>query len=217
MIHQDYIMRMIEQLTNVLAKIFFKKETKNYNEALTDINTASKTIVGLDLNLLEKLSADDIRSLLRIAGDDSTICMKFIAIAKLLKEKTDILRLTSQDNPEFISNYQKAISLYLEGMLNNKNTEIDLSRFYLDVKEIVNVLKDEINPETRFKLFKFYSQSGKYSLAANELFRLKEKNYPGIEEAGISFFRNLEKLSEDDLRKGNPSIEEVSRGIKDFI
>ena len=78
-------------------------------------------------------------------------------------------------------------------------------------------MKDEINPETRFKLFKFYSQSGKYSLAANELFRLKEKNYPGIEEAGISFFRNLEKLSEDDLRKGNPSIEEVSRGIKDFI
>ena len=217
MIHQDYIMRMIEQLTNVLAKIFFKKETKNYNEALTDINTASKTIVGLDLNLLEKLSADDIRSLLRIAGDDSTICVKFITIAKLVKEKTDILQLISQDNPEFISNYQKAISLYLEGMLNNKNTEIDLSRFYQDVKEIVNVLKDEINPETRFKLFKFYSQSGKYSLAANELFRLKEKNYPGIEEAGISFFRNLEKLSEDDLRKGNPSIEEVSRGIKDFI
>ena len=210
-------MRMIEQLTNVLAKIFFKKETKNYNEALTDINTASKTIVGLDLNLLEKLSADDIRSLLRIAGDDSTICVKFITIAKLVKEKTDILQLISQDNPEFISNYQKAISLYLEGMLNNKNTEIDLSRFYLDVKEIVNVLKDEINPETRFKLFKFYSQSGKYSLAANELFRLKEKNYPGIEEAGISFFRNLEKLSEDDLRKGNFSIEEVSRGIKNFI
>ena len=33
----------------------------------------------------------------------------------------------------------------------------------------------------------------------------------------ISFFRSLEKLSENDLHKGNFSKEEVARGIKDFV
>ncbi|MCG6959389.1 DUF6483 family protein, partial [bacterium BMS3Abin03] len=127
MIQQDYIMRMIEQLVQVLAKLLFNKEAKNYNDALNDIDIASKIIVGLDFELLAELSAKDIKSLLALKKDDSTVNIKLIIIAKLIKEKTEILKLTSPDNPKIIPNYQKAISLYLEGILNNKNTEIDLS------------------------------------------------------------------------------------------
>ncbi|MCG6960239.1 hypothetical protein LJE82_10155, partial [bacterium BMS3Abin03] len=119
--------------------------------------------------------------------------------AKLIKEKTEILKLTSPDNPKIIPNYQKAISLYLEGILNNKNTEIDLSRFYQDIEEIENILKDEINTEIRFNLFKFYDHSGNTAKAGKELIKLKEMNYPDIEKVGINFFKKLEKLSKEDL------------------
>ena len=199
MIQQDYIMRMIEQLVQVLAKLLFNKEAKNYNDALNDIDIASKTIVGLDFKLLEELSAKDIKSLLALKKDDSTVNIKLIIIAKLIKEKTEILKLTSPDNPKIIPNYQKAISLYLEGILNNKNTEIDLSRFYQDVEEIENILKDEINTEIRFNLFKFYDHSGNTAKAGKELIKLKEMNYPDIEKVGINFFKKLEKLSKEDL------------------
>lgn len=199
MIQQDYIMRMIEQLVQVLAKLLFNKEAKNYNDALNDIDIASKTIVGLDFKLLEELSAKDIKSLLALKKDDSTVNIKLIIIAKLIKEKTEILKLTSPDNPKIIPNYQKAISLYLEGILNNKNTEIDLSRFYQDIEEIENILKDEINTEIRFNLFKFYDHSGNTAKAGKELIKLKEMNYPDIEKVGINFFKKLEKLSKEDL------------------
>ena len=199
MIQQDYIMRMIEQLVLVLAKLLFNKEAKNYNDALNDIDIASKTIVGLDFKLLEELSAKDIKSLLALKKDDSTVNIKLIIIAKLIKEKTEILKLTSPDNPKIIPNYQKAISLYLEGILNNKNTEIDLSRFYQDIEEIENILKDEINTEIRFNLFKFYDHSGNTAKAGKELIKLKEMNYPDIEKVGINFFKKLEKLSKEDL------------------
>ena len=199
MIQQDYIMRMIEQLVQVLAKLLFNKEAKNYNGALNDIDIASKTIVGLDFKLLEELSAKDIKSLLALKKDDSTVNIKLIIIAKLIKEKTEILKLTSPDNPKIIPNYQKAISLYLEGILNNKNTEIDLSRFYQDIEEIENILKDEINTEIRFNLFKFYDHSGNTAKAGKELIKLKEMNYPDIEKVGINFFKKLEKLSKEDL------------------
>ena len=199
MIQQDYIMRMIEQLVQVLAKLLFNKEAKNYNDALNDIDIASKTIVGLDFKLLEELSAKDIKSLLALKKDDSKVNIKLIIIAKLIKEKTEILKLTSPDNPKIIPNYQKAISLYLEGILNNKNTEIDLSRFYQDIEEIENILKDEINTEIRFNLFKFYDHSGNTAKAGKELIKLKEMNYPDIEKVGINFFKKLEKLSKEDL------------------
>jgi len=199
MIQQDYIMRMIEQLVQVLAKLLFNKEAKNYNDALNDIDIASKTIVGLDFKLSEELSAKDIKSLLALTKNDSLVSIKLIIIAKLIKEKTEILKLTSPDNPRIIPNYQKAISLYLEGILNNKNTEIDLSRFYQDVEEIENILKDEINTEIRFNLFKFYDHSGNTAKARKELIKLKEMNYPDIEKVGINFFKKFEKLSEEDL------------------
>ncbi|MEJ2618392.1 MAG: DUF6483 family protein [Ignavibacteriaceae bacterium] len=199
MIQQDYIMRMIEQLVQVLAKLLFNKEAKNYNDALNDIDIASKTIVGLDFKLSEELSAKDIKSLLALTKNDSLVSIKLIIIAKLIKEKTEILKLTSPDNPKIIPNYQKAISLYLEGILNNKNTEIDLSRFYQDIEEIENILKDEINTEIRFNLFKFYDHSGNTAKAGKELIKLKEMNYPDIEKVGINFFKKLEKLSKEDL------------------
>jgi len=216
MIQQDYIMRMIEQLVQVLAKLLFNKEAKNYDEALKEIENASKSIVGLDFKLLEELSAYDIKSLLALTKNDSTVNVKLIIIAKLIKEKTEILKLTSPDNPNFISNYQKAISLYLDGILNNKNIEIDLSRFYQDVKELENILEGEINSDTRIKFFKFYEHLGEYTKAENELFKLREMNYPDIEKVGARFFKKLEKLSEDDLQKGNFSKEDVAQGIKDF-
>jgi hypothetical protein len=216
MIRQDYIMRMIEQLVKVLAKILFNKESRNYNTAVNEIDAAFKSITGLDYNMINDLSASDIISVLKMSKDDAAVSIKCIVIAKLLKEKTDIAKLNSDENSRLIYNYQKAINLSLEGILNNKNVEIDLSNYYADVKDIAKIIEDEMLQNSRYGLFKFYELIGEYDKAENELFRLKNLNYPKIEEEGIIFFRNLEKLSEIDLIKGNLSKEEVARGLADF-
>jgi len=70
-------MRMIEQFLKVLTKILFNKESENYNDALGDIENASKTIVGLDFNLLEKLSVNDYLNI----GDKLVASGKFEEIA----------------------------------------------------------------------------------------------------------------------------------------
>jgi hypothetical protein len=217
MIRQDYIMRMIEQLVKALSKILFNKEAGNYNAAINDIDAAFNSITGLDYNMINDLSASDIISVLKMSKDDAAVSIKCIVIAKLLKEKTDIAKLNSDENSRLIYNYQKAINLYLEGILNNKNVEIDLSNYYADVKDIAKIIEDEMLQNSRYRLFKFYELIGEYDKAENELFRLKNLNYPNIEEEGIIFFRNLEKLSEIDLIKGNLSKEEVAKGLGDFI
>ena len=216
MIRQDYLMRMIEQLVKVLAKILSNKDAGNFNAALNNIDDALNTIVGLDHNIIAQLSANDIIALLEMSKDDTTDGIKCVVIAKLLKEKADLSKQNSNDKSTLVYNYQKAITLYLHGILNNKNGVIDLRNYHPDVKEIVKNIINEIPDETRFRLFKFYEQIGEFDNAEDELFKLKDIHYPKIEEEGILFFRNLEKLSDIELLKGNLSKEEIMQGLADF-
>ncbi len=216
MIQQDYLLRMIEQLVKVLAKILFNKETGNYSAAFNNIKDALNTIVGLDYNTINQLSAKDIIALLGISKDNTTLPVKCIVVAKLLKEKADLEKQNRNENPTFGCDYQKAITLYLHGILNNKNEELDLNNYYPDVKEIAKNISDDISVETRFSLFKFYELIGEFSKSEDELFKLKNLHYPKIEEDGLLFFRNLQKLSDNELLNGNLSKEEVEQGLIDF-
>jgi hypothetical protein len=217
MIFQDYIMRLIEQLVKVLAKILFNKKAGNYNGALESINVALNALVGLDYKLIDELGANDIISLLDYANEKPVVNIKCIVAAKLIKEKSDLLKLNKTENLTLIPNYQKAVNLILEGIINGKNAEIDLSNFYQDVKALAGLLGDEIIPEIRFKLFKFYELSGEYNNAMTELFRLKELGYPNIKGEGISFFNKLEKLSGNELSKGSLLKAGLDRSLADFL
>jgi hypothetical protein len=66
------------------------------------------------------------------------------------------LNLKNNNYSKQVSDYQKALSLFLDGIIDNKNTEIDLSKFYPDINEIVKFLADEIANDTKTKLLKFY-------------------------------------------------------------
>ena len=162
MIFQDYIMRMIEQLVKVLTKVLFNKKAGNYNAALESVDNALNTLVGLDHKLIDELGANDIKSLLDYANEKPVFNIKCIIAGRLIKEKSDLLKLNNAENSKLIPNYQKALDLILEGILNNKNTEIDLSNFYQDVKEIAGILGNDISTDTRFKLLKFYKLTGNY-------------------------------------------------------
>ncbi len=112
MIRQDYIMRMIEQLVKVLAKILFNKKEGSYQEAINNVDTAFKNILGLDFNLLNALSAKDIISLLEIAKDNSSINIKCIVIAKLLKERADIKNISNKKSVKFCLRLSESIKSY---------------------------------------------------------------------------------------------------------
>ncbi len=210
-------MRLIEQLVKVLAKVLFNKKAGNYSAALESINNALNTLVGLDYKMIDDLGANDIKSLLDFANEKPIANIKCIVAAKLIKEKTDLLKLNKIENSKLVFHYKKALNLFLEGILNNKYLEIDLSNYYSDVREITSILGNEITSGIRFKLFKFFVHSGEYDKAKIELFKLREAGYPNIRGEGISFFNKLEKLSNDDLLKGNLSRAEVKESLSDFL
>ena len=56
----DYIMRLIEQFSLVLARILFKKNTQKYIEALSEIETAYQHLLGLDARQVHSLSFEEL-------------------------------------------------------------------------------------------------------------------------------------------------------------
>ncbi len=216
MIYQDYIMRMIEQIVRVLAKILFNVEMGNYRGALDEIDSAFKGLTGLDYNLLNSLSDKDIIALLKISEDNEITGAKCFVIGKLLKEAAG-LKAMEENNYRINSEYQKALSLYLEGILSNRNS-IQLFADYLkDIDIIVEKIKnDEISPYIRFKLFKFYELTGRYDKAEEELFNLEKLDYFDFKKEGINFYGKLEMKSDDDLKKGNFSREKVKQRLNEL-
>lgn len=114
MLHRDYIMRMLEQLNKVLAKILFNKELKQYENAILEIQTAGEIFLGFNWKMIEQLSDDDIISLLKIGGELNV--GKTIVTASLLKEEAEILELLGKEDESWRASL-KAFSLFVEVLM----------------------------------------------------------------------------------------------------
>ncbi len=159
MIYQDCILRLLEQFVKVLAKILFNKKMGNYRDAAENAETAFNHLLGLDYNLVSSLSAKDIVSLLNLSTDEMGISIKCIIAARLLKEHTELKSINNPDSPDVLPGYLKALRLYLEAILNNKNKDADLSEYYPEVKELAAKLGDDVPEDIESNLIKFHKLS----------------------------------------------------------
>lgn len=216
MINKDYIMRMIQQLTVVLAKVLLKKENNNLNEANFLLDAAFEDIIGLDYNFIKGISSENILSLMNIDGGKPISAGKIIITAKLLFEKAKIEN-DIKDNRDYLNNCQKSLFLYLEGFTKGENND-DFIDFIKDVDELAkNFSYEELPDEINYKLFKFYDQYSMYNEAENILFYLKSINFTDIIGEGELFYKNLENLSDEELKLNNFSREEIKTGFKDLL
>ena len=90
MIHNDYIMRMIQQLVKVLAQILFLRERGRDDDALREIDQSMQRLCGLNSQLVNSLSRASLVAALR--GGATLDVGKCLVVAGLLKEEADIVR-----------------------------------------------------------------------------------------------------------------------------
>ena len=152
MIQKDYIMRMIEQLSRCLAKILFNKNAGEHEAAMATVETAFRTILGIDSRLLDVLSARDIGELFGISKDPSTGGMRCIIAARLLKETAEIQEHEGVDDTSVVPTYVKSLSLYLDGILSMGYTELDVTGYCSEAGHIVDWLGNSLPSDLRLKV-----------------------------------------------------------------
>lgn len=211
MLQRDYLMKMTQMLTTVLTKVLFNKEKKNYIEAEKEIESAAKTIVGLDLNLIKILNVEDVIKLMKTSDVYAGRCL---ISAELLKEYGDILGEKDRIN-ESIDIYIKSLWLYLETMLTKElpEPEIYFDRVNFLIKSLTTAGSDT---SLKIKIFEYYEYSGQYSKAEDILFELVDSDAEGIKDKALKFYERLQLKSEEELVKGNFSLEEVEESIEEI-
>ena len=146
---------MIQQMTKMLAKVLLLKEQGNQKEALREVENAFRNTIGIDPELVDTLPIESIAELLGISKDASTGSTKCIVLGRLLKEKAELLSRTNDAKSK--EYYHKALGLYLKGILNIGYTEIDLTGYYSDVKDIEKILGNLITTEEVPLLLSFHN------------------------------------------------------------
>ncbi len=211
MLQRDYLMKMTQMLTTVLTKVLFNKEKKNYIEAEKEIEAAAKTIVGLDLNLIKILNVEDVIKLMKTSDVYAGRCL---ISAELLKEYGDILGEKDRIN-ESIDIYIKSLWLYLETMLTKElpEPEIYFDRVNFLIKSLTTAGSDT---NLKIKIFEYYEYSGQYSKAEDILFELVDSDAQGIKDKALKFYERLQMKTNEELVKGNFSLEEVEESIEEI-
>ena len=211
MLQRDYLMKMTQQLAAVLVKVLFHKDKKSFAEAEEEIESAAKTMVGLDLKLIKILDINDILKLIKTSDIFAGRCL---ISAELLKEYGDILGEKGK-HEESINIYLKSLNLYLETILTKElpHPEEYFERVNFLIKTLTSA---EYKDDLKLKIFDYFEYSGQYSKAEDILFEMVDSGTDGIKETGIQYYKRLQLKSEEELWKGNFSKEEIEESLEEL-
>lgn len=217
MMQKDYILRLIQQFSQVLMRILHLREAKDYEGALTYIDDVFKQTLGFSSDLIN--SVPDATLLAMLTSFDTLDSEKCLLVAHLLKAEGDIY-VDQGDFDTSYYRYLKALHLFLTILLlsNSAVTDPDL---YLEIEELLHKLEDYEFPVTiKSQLFRYYERVGQYAKAEDMLFEVIEADSDEDEveativEQGIAFYERLLKKKDMELAAGNFSREEAREGLE---
>lgn len=211
MLRRDYLVRMIEEMTEMIGKVFGLKQERKFIEALWEIDDLYKRQFRLNSNLLRALSARDITEMFRSGGEIEAD--KLQSLAYLLKEEASIYYAMGQHNEGIIC-FMKSLHLYLTAAMNGADRS--LWNLNEEFKELLLHLKGYRLPtDTERLLFRFEEYEGRFDQAENVLFRLLHDEAIPLDE-GIAFYDRLLVLEPQILEQGGLPLSEVMEGLAEL-
>jgi len=206
LIRKDYILRLIDELVRVLARVFQLKDLKSFDEALQLLRRESERLLGLDGGMMEILTTEDIRKALR-SPEAALVAGRILEEMALIYEQTG-------EHQRATATAVKALDLYVGLMAYDPDAVDD------DYRARMNGLADAIAErdlpwDDRRTLIRCYESLGRYANAEDLLFELIHEGFDRdrIIEDASAFYRRLLSKSDEELRAGGLPRREVNDGM----
>ncbi|WP_136609066.1 DUF6483 family protein [Paenibacillus dokdonensis] len=211
MFRKDYILQMVEDMVEMVGKVFGLKQQKKYAEALWEIDDLLSKDFRLNSKLLNSLSVEDMIDMFRLGG--AIEADKLQSIARLLEEEGGVY-LDMGYKDEGLTRLMKSLHLYLYADLHGADHSM------LKLPDRVTDLKEQLKgyrlPAKTDKLLLGYEEEqGHYDEAENALFRLLDQ-HEMTEEEGLTFYQRLLMRSDDELKAGGLPRTEVEEGVEEL-
>lgn len=211
MIERDYIMRMITQLSQFLAKVLLHKHAYEFPQARKELQSAYRSLLGWDPAFAQQFSD---AQLVRMFGADEDIkATKCYILGSLMKEDAELLRLEGNESG---ADAMSARSLYMlllsYNTARNEAEEGHLDRIWHLLKELRGA---ELPPHIQGELFACFEHTGRFDKAEDTIFELIRLD-PSWVSHGLKFCERLLNRSDDELRAGGLSRMEVLQAHDDL-
>lgn len=211
MFRKDYLLQMVEDMVEMVGKVFGLKQQKKYAEALWEIDDLLSKNFRLNSKLLNSLSTEDIIDMCRLGSVIEAD--KLQSIARLLEEEGGIY-LDMGQTDEGLTRLMKSLHLYLFADLHGADHSM------LKLPERVAELKGQtrsyrLPAKTDKLLFGYEEEQGRYAEAENALYRLLDQ-HEITEEEGLAFYQRMMARSDEELEAGGLPRAEVQEGAEEL-
>ena len=212
MLTEDYIMRMINQMVAVLAKLIGLKDAGQYQSAQQVIDQSLEQLLGLKPELLKHMDDSSILNLLTSQGELGT--ERLYILAELYRHEGDIL-IAQNRTQEAIFDYQRALSFYLQ--LPDDQKDQDSSKIKQKITDLFIELENVNLPvEILYQLFDFFERNGEFTFIEDVIARLLKspEARPHIIPAIITYYEQLLVSSEWEVNSGGLSRAQAEQKLE---
>ena len=216
MIRRDYILRMIEEFIQALARINALKQDRRSQEAAGVVDEEFQRLIGADAQSVAQLTETELLARLIRGEPTQAVRDKTVMLTALLKEAGDLAAMQERTE-ESRCCYLKGLHLLLETMTREEVS--DFPDFVPRVEMFTAALRGSALPlETQAPLMQHYERSGQFAKAEDALFAMLEvgPENAGLVEFGVSFYERLQGQSNAALAAGNLPRPELDSGLAEL-
>jgi len=211
MIRRDYLVRMVQELTQAFARILFLKKSQEYARAAQEIENVLTRFWNLTPEQLKALSVE--RWIELTQHEEGSMGEKLVALADLLREQAELYRLEGNE-PEGQRSAPLSLGLYVEAAL---TPGAIISVELLDkIGGLVETTKgSRLPPEVLKRLVSYYETRGQLAKAEDTLFDWLDAGDPHAPVEGLAFYNRLTAMSDGELEQGGLPREEIEQGMRE--
>ena len=106
---RDFVMRMIEEFARVIAKVFFLRDTKQFQNAHEELDNVSRMITGFSSSQLKQLGPEGIKNIFDYSNIPNI--EKVYYSARIVMEEAYLFELEGKIDAS-LESYAFALALY---------------------------------------------------------------------------------------------------------
>lgn len=212
MFQRDYILRMIEQISQVMARLLMLKTMEERQEALFQLEEFYGKLMLPPVRLLLRMRDQELLSLISVNGQPDLD--RAMGLGLLLKEEGRLYESMERYEESGVR-FNKSLFLFLEAFRRGAAG--------MDCRAAIEELRSLLRPfripgETLAKLVEHYEAAGNYAAAEDALFEWLEAEdaSQGQEQLGEGFYSRLLALPDEALEGGGLPRDEVYQGRLDM-
>jgi hypothetical protein len=216
LVQRDYILRIIEQLGEVLTHVLHLRRGGSILEARQYINQSIGRLVGIEPEVIAERSpaelATEIRGRLPSHRQKQLVSDQIVVLAGLLHESAHV----HDDGDAARADRLKALDLYLEVLTVDEPGCVPAEAA---IDTILAELTDDPSIPTMQRLVTAFEMSGRFDDAEDSLFHLLDAapDDPAILANGIAFYERLLTLDDATLAAGNLPTDEALASLAELL